>query len=116
MTVMLRRELAILAGNYRYFPWFEDYDLWVRMIKRGARCANHPDVLVDARVGSGMYGRRRGLDYIRSEWRMQRQLLDLGLVNAPEFARNAAVRMPVRLLPATCIAALYNRFGRDKSE
>ena len=112
MTVMFKREAALDAGNYRYFPWFEDYDLWARMIKNGAVCANHPDVLVDARVGGGMYGRRRGKKYIRSEWRMQKQLKEAGLINTLEFARNAALRIPARLLPSKALAAMYNRFAR----
>jgi glycosyltransferase involved in cell wall biosynthesis len=112
MTVMLRRDLALSAGNYRYFQWFEDYDLWARMISLGAACANHPDVLVHARVGAGMYGRRRGWSYIRSEWLMQRQLRALGLTNAAEFAGNVATRIPIRLLPERCLAAIYNRFAR----
>ena len=112
MTVMLKRDLALAAGNYKYFLWFEDYDLWMRMIKSGAICANHPEALVFARVGAGMYGRRRGLTYIRSEWRMQRQLLDMGMVNAAEFATNVAMRIPVRLLPEHSLANVYNRFAR----
>jgi len=112
MTVMLKRELALKAGNYVYFPWFEDYDLWIRMIKAGAKCANHPDILVDARVGSGMYGRRRGMTYIRSEWRMQKSLLSLGMINAVGFLRNLVIRVPVRLLPAKALEMMYNRFAR----
>ena len=114
MTVMLKRDLALQAGNYRYFPWFEDYDLWTRMIKNGAACANHPDILVDARVGSGMYKRRRGISYIRSEWRMQKQLKALRLINSAEFVRNAIMRIPVRVLPGGVLAAAYGLFARKK--
>ena len=112
MTVMLKRDLAISAGNYRYFPWFEDYDLWSRMIKNGAVCANHPDVLVNARIGSGMYARRRGISYIRSEWRMQRQLRQLGFIDSIRFIRNTALRIPIRLLPQKGIEAVYRRYVR----
>ena len=112
MTVMFKRDLALTAGNYRYFPWFEDYDLWARMIKNGAICGNHPDVLVNARVGSGMYARRRGISYIRSEWKMQKQLRELGLIGHIRFIQNAALRIPVRLLPEKGIEAVYNRFAR----
>ena len=112
MTVLLRRDLALAAGNFRYFLWFEDYDLWARMIKCGAVCANHPDVLVHARVGAGMYGRRRGKTYIRSEWRMQRQLLSLGLNNAAGFALNIVTRIPIRLLPERYLEGVYKRFAR----
>jgi len=112
VTVMLKRELALDAGNYTYFPWFEDYDLWTRMIKSGAICANHPDVLVNVRVGSGMMSRRRGAPYIRSEWRMQRQLLKLGFISIARFAINVALRIPVRLLPEKWLAAVYKKYAR----
>ena len=112
MTVMLRRDIAIKAGNYEYFPMFEDYDLWVRMIKNGAICANHPDVLVDARVGSGMYERRRGMPYVRAEVKMQKVLLGLGLISNGRFAKNIALRAPIRLLPGKLVAKMYNVFVR----
>jgi len=113
MTVMLKRDLAISAGNYRYFPCFEDYDLWVRMIKKGAICRNHADVLVDARVGSGMYERRRGIAYVKHEWEMQKQLRKLGIVGTGRFIMNVIMRIPVRLLPGKFLALLYNRFARS---
>jgi len=115
MTVMFKREAVVGAGNYRYFPMFEDYDLWTRMINNGTICANLPDVLVDARIGSGMYGRRRGLAYIGCEWRMQKQLRSLGLVNFFGFARNVILRIPVRLLPSGLLAGVYRRFTRKSS-
>ncbi|MCL2060713.1 MAG: glycosyltransferase [Oscillospiraceae bacterium] len=110
MTVMMRRSLALEAGNFRYFPYFEDYDLWARMIKAGAICANHPDPLVNVRVGSGMYARRRGAAYVRSELRMQQQLRELGFNSSVGYLRNVALRVPPRLLPARGVAAIYKQF------
>jgi GT2 family glycosyltransferase len=112
MTVMMRKKTAVNAGNYRYFPCFEDYDLWARMIKKGAICANCPDVLVDARVGAGMYRRRRGLVYMALEWKMQKTLRRLGIINGCDFLRNVCVRIPFRILPEKCIALIYNIFAR----
>ena len=119
MTVMMKRELALAAGNYRLFEWFEDYDLWTRMIEAGAVCANHPDVLVNVRVGNiggGMYARRRGLRYIKSELRMQRQLKSMGIIGHAGYIRNLAVRIPARLLPARGVAAVYRIFARAKTD
>ena len=113
MTVMFRRDAVLAAGNYRLFPLFEDYDLWTRMIKNGTICANHPDVLVDARVDGNTYGRRRGFKYISSEWRMQKQLKSQSLINTAEFIRNILIRIPVRLLPGRALAGVYRRFIRD---
>ena len=116
MTVMFKRSIALDAGNYRYFPGFEDYDLWMRMIKCDAICANHPEALVNARVGGGMYGRRRGRKYIRSEWQMQKQLKELSFINNIEFIRNSLMRIPVRLLPESALAVVYNLFARKRMQ
>ena len=115
MTVMFKKTAAIKAGNFRYFPGFEDYDLWARMINQGAKCQNCKDILVYARTGSGMYGRRRGLNYIRQEWRMQRQLRQLRITSKWQFVSNILQRIPVRLLPGTFIKKLYIYFTRSKS-
>jgi len=115
MTVMFKREAVLNAGNYRLFPLFEDYDLWTRMINNGTICANHADTLVDARIGSSMYKRRRGLSYIKSEWRMQKQLKALGVVGFAGFIRNVALRIPVRLLPGGVLAGVYGGFARKRS-
>jgi len=112
MTVMLRRRDVLDAGNYRLFPWMEDYDLWTRMIKNGTICANSPDVLVDARVDKKTFMRRRGAGYIRSEWRMQKQLKALGLIGTAGFLRNIIFRIPVRLLPGRLITFVYKGFAR----
>ena len=115
MTVMFKKELAIRSGNFQHFPGFEDYDLWVRMIKNGAMCQNLEDILVYARTGSGMYSRRRGLGYIKHEWRMQRQLFSLGITNAMQFIKNTFIRIPTRLLPKKTIESIYLKFLRSKA-
>ena len=116
MTVMLKRTKAVNAGNFRYFIGFEDYDLYARMIANGAVCANHPDTLVDVRVGNGMYARRKGLTYIRSEWRMQCQLYKLELTNLFDFLKNILLRIPIRLLPSSCLGLIYKNFARSKDK
>ena len=114
MTVMFKRNAVLMVGNYRYFPYFEDYDLWTRMIKNGTICANHPDVLVDARTDKDTYRRRRGSNYINQEWRMQEQLKELGLISSAEFIRNTTLRVPIRLLPGGMLASIYKKVLRDK--
>jgi len=115
MTVMFRRDEVLSAGNYRLFHWFEDYDLWTRMIKTGTICANHQDILVEARVNAGTYNRRRGKEYIRCEWRMQKQLKELGIINCAELLRNILIRFSVRLLPHKLLAGVYRKVLRSNN-
>jgi glycosyltransferase involved in cell wall biosynthesis len=36
-SVMFKKEAVLSAGNYQHFPLFEDYYLWVRMLKQIGR-------------------------------------------------------------------------------
>lgn len=44
-SVLARRE-TLQAAGYRDEPWPEDYDLWLRLLQRGARLAKVPRVLL----------------------------------------------------------------------
>ena len=46
---------------------FEDYALWIKLIKNGVRFRNFPIVTVYARVGDNMLQRRGGMKYILNE-------------------------------------------------
>ena len=58
--MMFRREAVLHAGNYQDFPGFEDYYLWVRMLRKGCKGYNVQEVILDMRTGNGMYDRRGG--------------------------------------------------------
>ncbi len=45
-SVAFRREAILEAGGYRDMGWAEDYDLWLRLHRRGARFARLPQVLL----------------------------------------------------------------------
>ncbi len=45
-TVMLRRDALRAVGGYRDRGWAEDYDLWLRLISAGVRCARLPQTLL----------------------------------------------------------------------
>ena len=70
MTVMYRKSAILTVGNYEHFPFMEDWYLWAKLVKAGYACANLPDCLVHARTGADMVGRRGGLDYVKSEYRI----------------------------------------------
>lgn len=112
MTVMFRREAALAAGGYGNEPMYEDYALWVRMLQRGARTANLPEVLVLARTGQGMFERRGGWKYIASELAMQRTFLRSHFIGPFRFLANLAVRLPVRLAPNRLRKLVYELFLR----
>ncbi len=44
-SVMFRKEAILAAGAYRDLGWAEDYDLWLRLARRGSRFARLPELL-----------------------------------------------------------------------
>ncbi|MFD4836098.1 glycosyltransferase [Achromobacter sp. NPDC058515] len=114
MTVMFRRDLALSLGGYRNEHLYEDYALWVRMILAGARTANLPAVLVNARAGAGMYARRGGFGYAAGEFRAQWAFYKSGFIALPRLALNLASRLPIRILPHRFRQFLYERVLRAR--
>lgn len=113
MTVMFRRRAVLDAGSYQACAGFEDYHLWVRMLRRGCQLHNLPDVLVYVRCGNGMQQRRGGFSYLLRELEFQRFLHSTGLLDLPACARNILLRAPIRMAPAFMRSFLYDRFLRD---
>jgi hypothetical protein len=115
-TVVYRRRVVQAAGGYRHLALMEDYLLFAKMIGMGARVANVEEPLVLYRVGAGAYARRGGVALLKSEWRLQRRLLDLGFTNRVQFARNVTVRGSYRLVPEPLRKTAYRVLIARKGE
>ncbi|MFC4913254.1 glycosyltransferase [Actinomadura gamaensis] len=106
-TVVYRRRAVAAAGGYGDLPLMEDYWLFVRMIAAGARAVNVPEPLVYYRVGNGAYERRGGRDLLRSELRLQREMLRAGHLSRPQYVRNLVVRGGYRFVPTAIRRPVY---------
>lgn len=111
MSVMLRRSAVLAAGGYLHMPFFEDYWLWMRLLREG-KGLNLPEALVHARTGPGMIARRGGPAYVGHCLRFQRALLDGGYITRPEFLRNCLVRTAAGIVPGPVRRWIYGRFLR----
>ena len=90
----------------------EDYALWQHALARGMRLGNAREVLVAVRVGAGMFERRGGLAYLRSELMMQRLCVRLGLKGPQAALVDGAVRMSGFMLPVRWRRLLYRMLLR----
>ncbi|MDR1880770.1 MAG: glycosyltransferase [Tannerellaceae bacterium] len=98
MTVMIRKSALMKAGGYQDWFYNEDYYLWIRMAEAGCKFRNLPHVLVHVRVDDGVYRRRGGLRYFRSEAGIQRYMWRRGIIRFPRYAFNVAVRFVVQVV------------------
>ncbi len=114
MTATFRREAVLAAGNYQSFHGFEDYELWVRMLRSGAHFHNLDEVVVLTRCGSAMQQRRGGWAYLKREAGLMWEFRRMGFLTTGEAVRNVAWRAPARLAPASWRRRLYHRFLRSR--
>ncbi|WP_299448222.1 glycosyltransferase [uncultured Phascolarctobacterium sp.] len=114
MTVIYKKSAVMNSGNYRDCLWFEDYDLWVRMIQKGYKVANIPEVLVNVRADDAMFARRGGWKYWEQEVKFQKFLYVTNYINLVDFSTNFILRSVVRLLPNQLRSFFYNNFLRKR--
>ncbi|MDQ1000806.1 glycosyltransferase involved in cell wall biosynthesis [Neobacillus niacini] len=112
MTVVYWKNCVIEAGNYQTLLMNEDYYLWVRMLNKGFKMMNIPEILVLARAGSDMFKRRGGLRYIQSERQLQKTFLEMNFIDRKIFLFNIATRGLVRLLPNSIRGFIYKTLLR----
>lgn len=106
-TVVMRRDAVAAVGGYEYVPLAEDYWLWVRLLKAGARISNISEPLVGYRVSGGAYQRRGGLPVFRAEMQLQSRLRGSGHLSFLEWVRNVVVRGGYRFVPRAVRTRAY---------
>lgn len=107
MTVVLRKESVLKAGGYQHAPYFEDYDLWVRMLNKGMKFHNLQESLVLARVGNDMVGKRHGFQYAKHEFNHFRKMQQAGFISTVAMGKAVILRVPLRLMPKPLLMAFY---------
>lgn len=107
MAVMFRKSAIIDVGNYQ--PWHLDEDtyLWGRLLKKGYKIANLPDILVNVRVGRDMYARRGGWRYFKSDTKILKWKLDNGLTSRIRYLYNYMVRFTVQVVMPNCVRGWF---------
>ena len=111
--VMFRKESVLRVGSYQDFPGFEDYYLWIRMLRKGCKGYNVQEVILDMRTGNGMYDRRGGRDYLYWVLRFQRYLYCKNFITKKEYIQNCLVRTIVGAIPGGAREKFYHVFLRN---
>ncbi len=105
MTVAYQKSAVLECGGYQDLQ--EDYYLWIKLVALGKKVANLPEVLVYARVGNGMVGRRRGIAQAKAEWRLFKLKHQVGMQNIVSGFITFTMRVIPRLLPTTLLTHFY---------
>ena len=113
MTVMFKKIDILKVGGYQDWYCDEDYYLWLRMALAKMKFANVQDILVKVRVGKDMYQRRGGWKYFKSEFALQRYMLENKIIGFGTFVMNSVKRLIVQvLLPNQLRGWVFRKFAR----
>lgn len=106
-AVAFRISHVLNVGGYEDVPYFEDWYLWAKMIKSGAKTSNLDDALVRFRGGKSALSRRRGWDYARCELSFFLLLYKLQLQGRWVLFFIVPVRLLTRLMPYRIFRGVY---------
>ena len=115
VTVMFKKHDVEEVGGY--IDWYceEDYYLWLRLALANKRFFNLDDILVRVRVGNEMYNRRGGLEYFKSEAKLQKYMFNNHVIGIGTYTINVAKRFVVQvLLPNKIRGWVFRKFAREK--
>lgn len=112
MTVMMRKDDVLRAGNYQHFPNLEDYELWSRMLADGMVFYNLPEVLVRMRNNSDVYERRGGIAYARNYFALRREQRAIGRLTRGEYLVSLCLTFGITLQPGFLRKLIYRRLLR----
>ncbi|MBO0473559.1 glycosyltransferase [Enterococcus ureasiticus] len=112
MTIMFKRDAVLEVGNYQPLPGFEDYYLWVRLLKSEYQGRNLPEYLVFARTGLDMYNRRGGLKYLIPGIDARKRIYRDGLGNLNDFLTVSMVHTVICIMPNKLRGRIYKRMLR----
>ncbi|MFC0321973.1 glycosyltransferase [Gallibacterium melopsittaci] len=107
MALAYKKSAIQAVGGYQHHLFLEDYNLWLRFLSAGYITHNLPDILIKMRAGQGMYNRRRGAQYFKSEWKLAKLKIKLGMQNPVSALGVFMVRATTRILPGKLLGQVY---------
>lgn len=114
-TVIYNKLAVQSVGGYEDFSTYEDYQLWIKMIKAGFRLKNTPEILYLMRAGEGLYQRRGGLAYLKKMLKFKKWMHKQGVLSFFEYITTVLANGAVILMPNRIRGWIYRRFLRNKS-
>lgn len=114
--VCFRKHQVYMAGGYIDCPYFEDYFLWLRMLKNGCTGYNIQKPLLYMRSGSEMYLRRGGLKYTANALKFRKLMFSMKFCGLSDFIISCCGHILIGLVPNKLRMIFYSRMLRKKKK
>jgi glycosyltransferase involved in cell wall biosynthesis len=106
-SVVFRKSAIQEVGSYQHMPLFEDYYLWLRLLKAGYKIKNIDQSLLFFRAGNAALTRRHGSSYIKKELKFYSRCFKEKLIPKQTVFLVLFLRLPFRLLPKQLFFRFY---------
>ena len=113
-TVAFKKSIVLKVGNYNNLLWFEDYDIFLRILKI-SKGYNIQIPLLYFRSNSDLYKRRGGIGYIKREIKALTKFYKDGNMNLYYYLTNIFIRFGVRICGNNLRMKIYKKFLRGKN-
>ena len=110
-TIMFKKSKVIECGNYKDLLWFEDYDLFLRILNY-VKGYNVQENLLYFRANEEMFERRGGLIYIKREVKALTKFYKRGDINFYYYVTNLIIRIGVRICGNKLRSLIYKKILR----
>ena len=107
-SVIFKKNKIINSGNYIDMPFFEDYYLWLRVLKSGGKFHNIQKNLVLMGVNNDYYDRRSGLKYFLYYLNFLNKIKKDKIISYFIYFLNVIIRLHIVYLPRNIIIKIYN--------
>ena len=115
VAVVFRKSAVERAGLYRGdLRRVEDHDLWMRLLRTGAACANIPDTVVYVRFGDEMHKKRHGLENAKALRSFYREMYTLGEISYAHYLFDITCACGLQFMPAWLHKLCYKFLRREK--
>ena len=112
-SLLYKKSAVLKAGNYRNYYLFEDYDIYVRMIKNGCKCKNIQEPLTYMRISDDFFKRRGGLKYAKSMLKFKNEQLRSGFFTLSDYLIATPTHLIVCLVPNFTRDLIYRKLLRS---
>lgn len=113
-SLLFKKSEIIAAGNYRSFYLYEDYDLYVRLLRNNCKCYNFQENLVYMRVSEDFYKRRGGIRYLKSILKFKNEQLSNGYFSKYDYFKSTFPHVIVCLMPNALRDWVYRNLLRKR--
>lgn len=111
-TVMYKKDIVSQLGGYRDVDLFEDYDLWLRMLKLDVDAINISEPLVKMRTVDDIYRRRGGFDYVKKIRKFRKMSCNENQISLPTYSYIISVQTVASIVPNFVRKFIYRKILR----